>query len=116
MSVLGEWTVEYFLTKDGKFRAKVYNRTNYDWYDQNNPETRNTTFSGGLSLLHVTSFDNLKELFRDFKREKAEKSQQPSEHEIDNTEEEPDPDDKPALNATSPREEEHLPTTTNRAT
>lgn len=108
MSVLGEWTVEYFLTKDGKFRAKVYNRTNYDWYDQNNPETRNTTFSGGLSLLHVTSFDNLKELFRDFKKEKAEQSQ--NEPDLDNKEDEKQaPTDKPALNATHPREEELRP-------
>lgn len=114
MSVLGEWTVEYFLTKDGKFRAKVYNRTNYDWYDQNNPETRNTTFSGGLSLLHVTSFDNLKELFRDFRREKAEKSQSQSEQETDKEADEQD--DKPALNATNPREEERLPATPNRTT
>ena len=72
-SLLGEWTVEYFLTKSGKFRAKVYNRNNYNyWNNDPNSANRNTTFSGGLSLLHVTSFNNLKELFSDFQKNNLE--------------------------------------------
>lgn len=109
MSVLGEWTVEYFLTKDGKFRAKVYNRNNYNWYDQNNPETRNTTFSGGLSLLHVTSFDNLKELFKDFKRERKEQEQMLKEEREQEKQQEEDKGSPEPLNVVAPREEELTP-------
>jgi hypothetical protein len=56
-SIAGEWTVEYLLTPDGKFRAKMFNRNNYNLIT-----TANTT--AGFSLMRIDSFDNLKELFK----------------------------------------------------
>ncbi|MDQ3536698.1 MAG: translocation/assembly module TamB, partial [Bacteroidota bacterium] len=56
-SIAGEWTVEYLLTPDGKFRAKMFNRNNYNLIT-----TANTT--AGFSLMRIDSFDNLKELFQ----------------------------------------------------
>ncbi len=100
LSVLGEWTVEYFLTSDGRFRAKVYNRNNYNnWVNQGDQNNRQTSFSGGVSLLHVASFDNLKELFR-----KVQEERRPTERREsgDRNKEEQDPI--PPLNVTNPRE------------
>lgn len=61
-SIAGEWTVEYLLTPDGKFRAKMYNRNNFNAITSS--LRGNTTTTAGFSILHVESFDNLKELFR----------------------------------------------------
>ena len=116
LSVLGEWTVEYFLTKDGKFRAKVYNRNVYNYYDPNSPETRNSSFSGGISLLHVTSFDNLKELFKDFQKKKKAEKQKPApedakpEEKEEPKEEKENKDEAPSLNVATPRKEENVST------
>lgn len=100
LSVLGEWTVEYFLTPDGRFRAKVYNRNNYNnWVNQGDQNNRQTSFSGGVSLLHVASFDNLKELFKDLQDEKEAVKQKKS-GENKKKEEEVIP----PLNVTNPKE------------
>jgi hypothetical protein len=98
LSVLGEWTVEYFLTRDGQFRAKVYNRNNYNtWVNQADQSNRQTSFSGGVSLLHVTSFDTFSEIFQDFKKEKLEEKELPEKEEEQEI---------PPLNVTNPRESE----------
>jgi len=59
--IVGDWTVEYMLTPDGKLRAKMYNRTNYNAL---NNSTLNSTSSitTGFSLLHTQDFDTIKEL------------------------------------------------------
>ena len=105
LSVLGEWTVEYFLTADGRFRAKVYNRNNYNsWVSQADQDNRQTSFSGGVSLLHITSFDAFSEIFGDKKKER----QQPE------NKKEPIPEKKesqeiPPLNVVNPRENDTEP-------
>lgn len=71
-SVFGEWTVEYFLTPDGKFRAKVFNKNNYNAIDRFD---ENQGFTGGFSLMHITSFDNLKELISDFRKKKKQQQE-----------------------------------------
>lgn len=58
---IGDWTVEYLLTQDGKLRVKMYNKTNYNTIDQQNPNNVMTT---GFSIQHTQSFDEIKELFR----------------------------------------------------
>lgn len=58
-SIAGEWTVEYLLTPDGKFRAKMYNRNNYNLIT-----VAPSTTTAGFSLMRIDSFDNLKELFQ----------------------------------------------------
>lgn len=57
-SLLGEWTLEYFITPDGRLRAKVYNRNQQSVLSQN---SLNSTIStgGGLSFLYTRSFNNL---------------------------------------------------------
>ncbi len=60
-SVLGDWSVEYLLTNDGKLRAKIYNRTNYNTL---NPEVKSASTTAGFSILHTTSFDKVKEIFK----------------------------------------------------
>jgi hypothetical protein len=71
-SVLGDWTVEYLLTPDGKYRAKIYNKTNYNTL---NPNLRNTSTTAGFSLMHTQSFDELKDIFSKA-REKAKEEKQ----------------------------------------
>ena len=57
-SLLGEWTLEYFFTPDGRFRAKVYNRNQQSILSQYSTNSTITT-GGGLSLLYTRSFNRL---------------------------------------------------------
>jgi hypothetical protein len=81
-SVLGDWSVEYLLTNDGKLRAKIYNRTNYNTL---NPEVKSASTTAGFSILHTTSFDKVKDMFK-----KARDQNRPP------TNNEPDPPPEPA--------------------
>jgi hypothetical protein len=59
-NIAGEWTVEYLLGKDGKLRIKLFNKIN------NNALVSSTTTANtaaGASLMHVATFNNLKDLF-----------------------------------------------------
>ena len=60
-SVAGDWTLEYLLSPDGKFRAKMYNRNTYNSVSSG-LERANTT-SAGFSLIHTQTFNNINELF-----------------------------------------------------
>ena len=60
-SVAGDWTLEYLLSPDGKFRAKMYNRNTYNSVSSG-LENTNTT-SAGFSLIHTQTFNNINELF-----------------------------------------------------
>ncbi len=58
-SVIGDWTVEYLLSPGGKYRIKMYHRTN-----QNLINTLNTGVStAGVSFVHTASFNRFGELF-----------------------------------------------------
>jgi len=65
MSVIGDWTVEYLLTEDGKFRAKIYNKTNFNNYQINNRSTTST----GFSFMHTQSFDEFFERLKEKRKE-----------------------------------------------
>src|SRR5690349_17700364 len=71
----GDWTVDYMLTADGKFRAKMYNRTNI------NPvlNTQNT-MTTGASLMYTQSFNEFKDLIRNA-RDKRRKEKEAEEKE-----------------------------------
>ncbi len=62
-SIAGDWTAEYLLTADGRYKVKVYSKTNYDLataaITQN--ATSNTT---GASITQTTSFNSIKEFFK----------------------------------------------------
>lgn len=60
-SVAGDWTVDYYLTADGKFKVKMYNRTNYN---QLSTSVNNQYFTTGVSLQHVQSFNDFRDLLR----------------------------------------------------
>ncbi|MTI22388.1 translocation/assembly module TamB [Fulvivirga sp. RKSG066] len=67
-SIAGDWTLEYLLTPDGKFKVKMYNRTNYNPINPN--EDNQNTITTGFSLIHTQSFDKIKDLFKE-SRDKA---------------------------------------------
>lgn len=60
-SILGDWSVEYLLSPDGKLRAKIYNKTNYNTLSSN---LKSTSTTAGFSLMHTQSFDEIKNIFR----------------------------------------------------
>ena len=63
---VGDWTVEYVLTKDGRLSAKLYNKhvTNTSYVDTESA----ATFTGGVSLSYTKGFNQWRELLRSRKR------------------------------------------------
>ncbi|HEX8547602.1 MAG TPA: translocation/assembly module TamB domain-containing protein, partial [Cytophagaceae bacterium] len=61
-NIAGEWTLEYLLSPDGKFRLKLYNKANQNMLLASTGVNSGT--SAGFSLLHTQSFDGLKDLFK----------------------------------------------------
>jgi hypothetical protein len=61
-NIAGDWTVDYLLTADGKFKVKMYNRTNVNPI-LNTIGTQNT-FTTGVSVLYTQSFNEIKDLLR----------------------------------------------------
>ncbi len=61
-TLVGDWTVDYLLTPDGKFKVKMYSRSNYN--------TINTTLgtqnpiTTGVSLMYTQNFNEIKDLLR----------------------------------------------------
>lgn len=62
LTLIGDFTVEYLLTPDGKFRVKMYSRN-----ANNGPGNLGSFFGNytttGVSLMHTQSFNNIRELF-----------------------------------------------------
>lgn len=54
----GDFQIEYSLTPDGRWKAKAYNRTNYDYFNSRNS---NRT---GVGIAYRREFDNPADLFR----------------------------------------------------
>jgi hypothetical protein len=67
-SLLGDLTVEYMLTTDGRFRVKMYNRTNYNSLNLN----QQSTTTAGASLLYTQSFNEIKELLQSARKRRRE--------------------------------------------
>jgi len=72
-NLIGEWTIEYWLAKDGRFRVKMYNRNSQNVINASN----STNTMAGFSLLHTESFNNLGEFLRR-RRKKTTDEQTPS--------------------------------------
>lgn len=69
-SIAGDWTVDYLLTPDGKFRVKMYSRSNFNAISSSlGAQTAVTT---GVSLMHTQNFNEIKDLLR-FARDKRKK-------------------------------------------
>jgi hypothetical protein len=72
-SVIGDWTVDYLLTPDGKFKVKMYSRQNVN--PLNTSLNSQNAITTGVSLLYTQSFNELKDLLkasRDKNRRKPE--------------------------------------------
>jgi hypothetical protein len=61
-NIIGDWTLEYLLSQDGKYRAKMYNRFNYNSLYGDSRST--TTATAGFSFMHTQSFNNFRDLFK----------------------------------------------------
>jgi hypothetical protein len=57
-SLVGDWTVEYYLRPDGKLRLKMHYNTTPRRFD-----VASNTASAGVSVLHTERFDTFAELF-----------------------------------------------------
>ena len=71
-ALAGDWTVDYLLTPDGKFKVKMYSRSNYNaLLSAINTQTAYTT---GLSLSHTQSFNRFTELLRSSRKRAKEEN------------------------------------------
>ncbi|GAB4395114.1 MAG: translocation/assembly module TamB domain-containing protein [Microscillaceae bacterium] len=77
MSVLGDITIEYLLSPGGKYRLKIYNRTNQNAIGNINLNNNNSTTTAGVSLVHTASFNRFREIFtsKDKKEERRKTDQ-----------------------------------------
>ncbi len=82
-NMVGDWTIDYLLTPDGKFRAKMYNRNNVNPID--NSLGKQSAVTTGFSLMHTQNFNEFKELLQ-FSRKKS-KDQAPKKDEAETPDE-----------------------------
>jgi hypothetical protein len=66
-AIIGDWTVEYMLTSDGKYRIKVYSKSQFNTI-YSNIDNRNLTTTG-FSMMHTQSFNELKDLFKSSRKQ-----------------------------------------------
>lgn len=59
-NMLGDWTVDYQLTADGKFKVKMFNRTNIN--QLTNSIGAQSTITTGISLMHTQNFNKWRDL------------------------------------------------------
>jgi hypothetical protein len=56
-NIIGEWTVEYMLTPDGKYRLKGFNKNNPNVMATSQGNAGNT--AAGFSIMHTAGFNSL---------------------------------------------------------
>lgn len=61
-SLAGDWTVDYSLTPDGKFKVKMYSRSNFNQVVSTLGNQNAVTT--GVSLSHTQSFNRISDLWR----------------------------------------------------
>lgn len=82
-NVVGEFSVEYKITEDGRFRAKAFNQANSNAYLGNQGR-----YTQGAGVYYQQDFDTFKELFKKFFaifRKKNKKQNKKEEGEKENT-------------------------------
>lgn len=65
-NILGDWTLEYLLTENGKWRVKTYRRNNTGIAGGSNATSNlnaANTATMGASIMYTASFDRLAEMF-----------------------------------------------------
>ena len=88
--IVGDWTLEYLLTPDGKFRVKMYNRTKTNTMVSELENSAQTV--AGFSLLHTQSFNEIRELLSTARRKQREENNQKDSNKEARLEDEDDPD------------------------
>ena len=83
-SVIGDVTVEYLLSENGKLWVKLYNRNTFNSLNSTFPTNYSAT-TQGVSLVHIESFDNIKELFSQARERALERQKQKEEKEEEET-------------------------------
>jgi hypothetical protein len=69
-NILGDWSVEYILTENGKLRVRFFSRNNQ--YNNGTQSTRvQQGQETGLSLQYVTSFDEFRSILKNSRNEKG---------------------------------------------
>lgn len=73
-NIAGDWTVDYLLTPDGKFKMKMYNRTNFN--PVLGPISTANSVTTGVSLTHTQSFNELQDLFRSARKKRKKETEE----------------------------------------
>ena len=67
-NLVGDWTVEYAISQDGKLRVKAFNKSDPDLSNLSQSNAVNVTY--GASLLHTQNFNKLGDIIRRKKKKK----------------------------------------------
>jgi hypothetical protein len=89
--IAGDWTVDYFLTADGKFKVKMYSRSNVN--SLSNSLGTPTALTTGVSLLHTQNFDQITDLLRSARNRKRKEDERKKEEQEKNDQESPKEDE-----------------------
>ena len=63
-NIVGDFNVDYKITKDGRFSGQVFNRSNYNTVYYQYTYYKMAPYTQGIGLSYNKSFDNFKELFK----------------------------------------------------
>ncbi len=74
-ALVGDWTVDYLLTADGKFKVRMYNRTNNNVLL--NALGNQNLITTGVSLQHTQTFNTLSDLWRSARERKEQQTETP---------------------------------------
>lgn len=83
-NMLGDWTVDYLLTPDGKFKVKMYSRNNINQLLNSSTIGSQAAVTTGFSLMNTQNFNHWRELLTTAReRRRKEMEQQPKKEEED---------------------------------
>jgi hypothetical protein len=83
-TIAGDWTVDYLLTPDGKFKVKMYSRSTINQLQSTFNQT--TAITTGASFIYTQNFNEFKDLLRsarERRRKELEENPQPEETDPD---------------------------------
>ncbi len=82
-TIAGDWTVDYLLTPDGKFKVKMYSRSSVNQL-QSSLNTQTASTVTGASLIYTQNFNEFKDLLRSSReRRRRELEKNPPKEETD---------------------------------
>lgn len=87
-ALVGDWTVDYLLTPDGKFKVKMYSRSNFNQVA--NSLGNQNLITTGVSLTHTQNFNEFRDLLRSARDRRIKDLQRKEEESEEQPEEDPD--------------------------